>query len=142
MITLALGAILLAVLLATVAVMVWQEAKRPGEGEPVYGVEDAVSFVWERLDGDTRARLLRSGVQRIIEWEVFYLQGLAQDDRRHQVDIVAGGYPPAVEFIIDRIDALHEVAYSEGDVSSVLHNEAAYLQAIGAVGPRVGGSEE
>jgi hypothetical protein len=139
---LALGAILLAVLLATLAVMVWQEAKRPGQGEPVYGVGDAVQFVWERLDSDTRARLLRSGVQRIIEWEVFYLQGLAQDDRHRQVDIVAGGYPPAVEFIIDRIADRHKVAYSEGDVRSVLHNEAAYLQAIGAVGHRVGGKEE
>jgi hypothetical protein len=139
---LALGAILLAVLLATVAVMLWQEARNPGRGERVYGVGDSVDFIWQRLDSDTRARLLRSGVQRIIEWEIFYLQGLAQDDRRHQVDIVAGGYPPAVEFIIDRIAARHKVAYAERDVSSVLHHEAAYLEAIGAVGPRVGGSEE
>ncbi|HSJ36074.1 MAG TPA: hypothetical protein VLB85_13570, partial [Acidimicrobiia bacterium] len=82
-----LGALLFALFLLIVGLMVWQEAKRrPGPPERAYVISDAVRFIIGRLDDQTRARLGRSGVQRIIEWEVHYLQGLAQKSRRNPVE--------------------------------------------------------
>jgi hypothetical protein len=125
-----------------VAALTWQEAKRrrldPG---PTYGVEDAIEFIHLRLDPSTRERLGLDGVRRVIEWEIYYLQGLAQDNRRNPVQTVAGGYGPAVDFIIEQNTQRHRITYARADVEAVLRQEAAYLEAIGAVGDVVKGEE-
>ncbi len=139
--TVALAGLLAAIFFFIVAALVYQEAKRRSSGpiEPVYVVEDAVAFIHERLDSELAARLRRSDIRRIIEWEVYYLQGLAQRRRRTPVEVTAGGAPAAVEYIMDQIALRHGVSYPRDDVVAVLALEAEYLAAIGAVGEPVGG---
>ncbi len=138
MTTVPLVAILGAVFLGVVAALVWQEAKkRTFDDGPSYVIEDAVDFIVSRLDEDTASRLRTPDVRRIVQWEVYYLQGLAQEDRRNPVETVAGGSPAAVGYIADEIAARHGVTYAHEDIRRVLHLEAGYLMAIGAVGDQV-----
>jgi hypothetical protein len=133
-----LGALLLALLLVLTAAMVWQEAKRRSSREPlVYAVNDAVDFVVSSIDGEVVNRLGKAGVRRILEWEVYYLQGLAERKRDPDRAVVAGGHEPAVEYIADQIDNRHGVTYAREDIRAVLAGEAGYLATIGAVGERV-----
>ncbi|HWB88456.1 MAG TPA: hypothetical protein VG872_04530 [Acidimicrobiia bacterium] len=132
--------LLVGVLLVIVALMVWQEARRRPSYEPLeYVLNDAVKHVAERLPAD--AELRNTDVRRILEWEVFYLQGLAQDDRHNPVETVAGGHPLSVDYIADQIRTKHGVSYSPEQIEEVLRLEADYLVAIGAVGEAVGEEE-
>jgi len=127
-------------LLVIVAMLVWQEAKRRPSYEPLeYVVNDAVKHIAERLPDDTDLR--NADIRRILEWEVFYLQGLAQDDRKNPVETVAGGHDQSVTYIADQIHTKHDVSYSHRDIAEVLRLEADYLVAIGAVGEPVGEEE-
>lgn len=137
----ALIVLLAGTLLTIVALVVWQEARRPPKYQPLeYVVEDAVRHVLDRLPSESR--LDRADVRRILEWEVFYLQGLAQDDRRNPVETVAGGHKASVSYIADQIEEKHGVAYSHQDIENVLRLEADYLKAIGAVGEPVESGDE
>ncbi len=134
-------ALLVGVFLLIIAVIVWQEAKRRPSYEPLeYVVEDAVRHAHAGLAEDSS--LTRPDVRRILEWEVFYLQGLAQNHRSTPVETVAGGHDASVGWIVGQIQAKHGVSYSPGDVEEVLRLEADYLMAIGAVGERVELGEE
>ncbi len=134
----ALIGLLAGVLLLVLALLAWQQARsRRVAGPVVYAVEDAVAFVTARLDGDVAERLTLADVRRILEWEIYYLQGLAQPDRRNPVETVAGGTEQAVAFIAAEIAEKHGVSYSPGDIAEVLRHEAEYLVAIGAVGEPV-----
>jgi hypothetical protein len=124
----AIGAMLVAVLLLIIAMIVWQESKRRPSYDPLeYVVEDAVRS---------------SDVRRILQWEVFYLQGLAQKNRKNPVETVAGGHEASIEYIATQIQAKHGVAYSQDDIAEILRLEADYLMAIGAVGEPVDMGEE
>lgn len=138
----ALALTLVAVLLLIVALVIWQHAQREGPKEVTFGIENAVSFITARLDPDIQKRLGTDGVRRVVEWEVFYLQGLAQEDRRNPVETVAGDYGPAVEFIKGEIARVHDRTYSGEDIGSVLALGVTYLQSIGAVGAVAGGLGE
>ena len=132
------GALLLAVFLVVIAAFVWQGSKRQSLGrELVYSVNDAVDYTLGRLDEAVRERLAKAGVRRILEWEVYYLQGLAEGKRSKEVTVVAGGYEPAVEFIAGEISKRHGVEYQPDDIRQVLAGEAEYLMTIGAVGEPV-----
>jgi hypothetical protein len=132
----ALIALLVGVLLLVVALIVWQEARRRPSYEPLeYVIDDAVKHIMARLEqGST---LTRGDVTRILEWEIFYLQGLAQDDRKNAVETIAGGHAASIDYIATQIEARHGVAYSHDDIEQVLRLEADYLAAIGAVGDPV-----
>lgn len=133
-------ALLVGLLLVIVALMLWQEAKRRPSYEPLeYVVNDAVKHIAERLPEDVD--LSNSDIRRIIEWEVFYLQGLAQDKRSTPVETVAGGHEASVGYIADQIHLKHGVSYSHDEIAEVLRLEADYLVAIGAVGEPVGEEE-
>ena len=134
--TVTLGALLLAVFLVLVAGLVWQEAKRrPGSEAPTYVIEDSVDFIADRIRGATT--LTRADVKRIIEWNLFYLQGLAQRQRWRPVETVAGGSPEAVEYVHGRIAERHQVSYPLDEIKRVLEFEAEYLHSIGVVGEPV-----
>ena len=134
-------AVLVGALLVIVALMVWQEARRRPAYEPLeYVVNDAVKHVAERLPEGSE--LSNADIRRILEWEVFYLQGLAQDDRRRPVETVAGGHRLSVDYIAEQIHSKHGVSYSHEQIEEVLRLEADYLAAIGAVGEPVGEEEE
>lgn len=135
---LTLAALLFALLCILVAVMVWQEAqRRTYQGPPVYVIDDAVPYIVSRLDTGTRGRLGVSGVRRIIEWEVHYLQGLAQKSRRNPVETVAGGSDASIDYVVAQIAEVNRAIYDREDVAEVLALEAEYLQSIGAVGETV-----
>jgi hypothetical protein len=134
-------ALLVGVFLLIVALIVWQEAKRRPSYEPLeYVIEDAVKHAHTGLPEESS--LTRADVRRILEWEVFYLQGLAQDRRSNPVETVAGGHDASVEYVVGQIQAKHGVSYPRGDVEEVLRLEADYLMAIGAVGEPVELGEE
>jgi hypothetical protein len=131
----ALVAVLVAIFLLVVAALLWQEAKRRSFDEGyIYVVDEAVDFIHGRLG---ESKLKRSDVKRIIEYEVFYLQGLAQERRSQPVDVVAGGAEPAVDYIAARIAEVHNVSYPLDEIRAVLRFEAEYLGSIGAVGAPV-----
>jgi hypothetical protein len=136
-----LAVALFAVLLAVSALVIWQHASRTQPQEITFGVTDAVDFILPRLAPEVASRLGRAGVQRVIEWEIFYLQGLAQESRRQPVVTVAGDYEPAVEYIVAEILRRHAVTYPAADVSAVLDEEVAYLASIGAIGDMAGGED-
>lgn len=132
------SALLLALFLLLVAAMVWQEAKRrSGKGPLVYSVDDAVDYTLEVLPPETKTHLGKTGVRRILEWEVYYLQGLADRKKAREVTVVAGGYDPAVSYIAEQIAGQHGVEYPEDEIRQVLAGEAGYLVSIGAVGEPV-----
>lgn len=138
-----LAALLVAIFLAVVGALVWQEAKRrPGRAEPAYVVDEAVRFIASRLPEDVKGRLRGGGIKRIVEWEVFYLQGLAQKRRHNPVETVAGGSDASIDYIVDRIAVVNGATYDRSDVAEVLRLEAEYLMSIGAVGEPVDLQEE
>jgi hypothetical protein len=143
---LALVALLFGAFLVILALVVWQEARRRPSYEPLeYVVDDAVKHIEEGLAAEGNADLRRGDIRRILEWEVFYLQGLAQDDRKNPVETVAGGHDASVTWIMEQIAQKHGVSYPRDDVEAVLRHEADYLFRIGAVGEKVdpiGGEEE
>ena len=124
----AIGALLFAILLLVVAAMVWQETRQLPEQQPVYVIEEAVPFVVQRLSDQALSRLDGDDVLRILEWEVFYLQGL--DVPRAVRPAPVAGSDQAIEFVVERTDG----AYERSDVAEVLAGEAEYLASIGAVG--------
>lgn len=119
-----------AVLAIVAAVMLWQErhpAPEP-EGAVVYGVEDALEFVWSGLSEGSKQTLRRSDVRRILEWELLYLQRPALRDGAAVV-----GSEEAAAFVQDRAwEQGHP--YEPEEIFEVLDLQAAYLAALGAVG--------
>ena len=105
--------------------------------QPVYVINDAIDYVLENLDQDVLDRIRPAGVQRIIEWSVHYLQGLAVPARRRRgLRVVAGGEGSAIEYIRGELTR-RGYDYSPSDIAAVLAGEAEYLAGIGALGERV-----
>jgi hypothetical protein len=142
----ALLVVLIGVLLVITALVVWQEARRRPSYDPLeYVVEDAVLHVEAGLDDEARSRMKRSDIRLVLEWEVYYLQGLAQKHRNNPVETVAGGHETSVDYIIEQIARKQGMTYAQSDVQQILRLEADYLMRIGAVGEPVvfdGGEEE
>lgn len=124
------------ILLVVMALMVWQHANRHPSYQPLeYVVEHAVRHISDRLGDDVK--LARHDIRRILEYEVHYLQGLAQENRRNPIEAIAGGHDDSIRWIAAEIQSKHDVAYSPEDIAAVLSLEADYLMAIGAVGDPV-----
>ena len=141
--TVTLAALLGAVFLGLVAILLWQEAKkRRTDGPAIYVVSDARRFIRDNLDTDVRERVGNAGIQRIVEWEVFYLQGLAQKSRRRPVETVAGGSESSIDYIRHQIAERHGFEIASDDIRAVLELEAEYLHSIGAVGDKIGALTE
>ena len=105
--------------------------------QPVYVINDAIAYAVEHLDPEVLDRIRPAGVQRIIEWSVHYLQGLAVPARRRRgLRVVAGGEGRAIEYIRGKLVG-SGYDYSRSDIVAVLAREAAYLAGIGALGERV-----
>lgn len=120
---------LLALLLAMVAMLVWQEGrKRSFDTAPEYVVDQLLAFIRARMPEDVRGRVGAEGVERIINWELRHLQ------RDGGEGAIAGGTEESVAYIVRQIDQYHGVAYPPDDVRAVLALEAEYLVTLGAVG--------
>ena len=135
---LALGAALFLLVLVAigVAVLIKRRPDRP-DRRPVYVINDAVDYAVANLDPEVLDRIRRAGAQRIIEWSVHYLQGLAVPARRRKgLRVVAGGEGSAIHYIRSKL-IRSGYDYSAPDIAAVLAGEAAYLAGIGALGERV-----
>lgn len=132
-IAVALG--LLALLLAVGLGFAWQERRRLPEAARIYGVEDSVVYVTERLTGPLRDELTRHDVRRILEWSVRYLQDpRVRSDPDAPIDFAGvdmGRY--IQERAIDQ-----GFAYEGTSIRAVLDLQAEYLAAIGAIGDPAG----
>lgn len=132
-----MGPLLLVVALAVVllvfaAGMVVQEhGRRVDDGVTVYGVDDAVVYVWDRLPESTARSIDQTDIRRILEWELLYLQ---QPSKRDGPAVVGG--VDAAEFVQERSFATG-YAYEPDAILAVLDLQAEYLRAIGAVGSPV-----
>jgi len=129
-----MGPLLLVLALVLVLVvfavgMVFQErGRRVDDGVAVYGVDDAVVYVWEGLPEDIAGSIDQSDIRRILEWEMLYLQ---QPSKRDGPAVV--GSAEVAQFVQDRaFETGHP--YEPGVIFAVLDLEADYLRAIGAVG--------
>lgn len=134
----ALGAALVLLALAAVGIAVRMERRSDRrDRQPVYVINDAIDCALEHLDPEVLDRIRRAGAQRIIEWSVHYLQGLAVPARRRRgLRVVAGGEGGAIDYIHGQlVDRGYD--YSRSDIAAVLAGEAAYLAGIGALGERV-----
>jgi hypothetical protein len=114
-----------------VGMLVQRRRGRFDDGIVVYGVDDAVIYIWERLPQSVAATTGRGDVRRILEWEMRYLQRPSRRDG----PAVVGGADDA-EFIQQQAyEAGH--AYEPGVIFAILDLQADYLLAIGAMGPPV-----
>lgn len=135
---LALGAVVIVGVLLAVAAVVWLEAGRGrGPEGPVYVIGEAVDFIAASIDQAVLDRVGPGGVQRIVEWSAYYLQGLAVPaHRRRGLTVVAGGEGNAIDYIRHELRKRGQ-DYSSADIAEVLAGEAAYLAVIGALGEEV-----
>jgi hypothetical protein len=130
---------LFGVLIAVGLAVAWQARQRLTESAAIYGVEDALDFVWEALSESTRADLTRSDVRRILEWELNYLQ---QPRLRGPSQPAVVGGMDAAAYVQDRT-VESGYSYEPEVIFEVLDRQADYLAAIGAVGaPAEAGADD
>jgi hypothetical protein len=124
------GLLLAGVLVIMVLAFTWQSwHRRRGDADALYVLDEAAAFAHARLSPEARARLSRSWVQHILEWQIEYQQVIAPRDGRPTV--LGGG--DAMEHVLERA-AEQGVALEPLDVAEVMAADVEYLLAIGAVG--------
>ncbi len=121
-------ALVLVLLVFAVGMLAQEHGRRVDDGVTVYGVDDAVVYVWERLPEATARSIDQTDIRRILEWEMLYLQ---QPSKRDGPAVVGG--VDAAEFVQERSYA-NGHAYEPDVIFAVLDLQADYLRAIGAVG--------
>ena len=126
-------------LLALAAAVAWQERRRPSGGSIVYGVEESIEFIRERMSQVAHQALKSSDVRRILEWSVRYLQDPeVRVDRENPP--IAGGIE-AVTYVQER--AMDGGFSYDGDlVVEVLALQNDYLRSLGAIGEEIDGQNQ
>ena len=130
--------VLLALLIAVGLAFGWQETGAVPEGVVVYGVEDALEFVYPRLSDAARGALTRNEVRRILEWEVKYLQNPRLREGAGEPTVVGG--INAARYAQEQLIA-SGLPYDGPIILEVLERQSEYLAALGAVGDAVAGEE-
>jgi hypothetical protein len=121
-------ALVLVLAVFAVGMALQERVRRVDDGVVVYGVDDAVVYVWERLPVDLAGSNSQSDVRRILDWEMLYLQ---QPSKRDGPAVV--GSVEVAQFVQDRTyETGHP--YESEVIFAVLDLQADYLRAIGAVG--------
>lgn len=130
-----IGLFLFFLLLA--GVMLLQEAKfDPAREVPEYILNDAVKFVGRQADPGVRKRIGHSGIQRVLEWQVHFLQDLARRDK--DAPIVLGDTGGVAKLIAEQLrNNGHD--FLVADIVSCLDLQGEYLISVGAVGQAVSG---
>ena len=107
----------------------------------IYDLDEAVQFVADRLPGEVTAQLSFDDVRALLVWHIEYLEerGVA---RRQGVNELAAGplvaaENDAVAYVLGRAAAAAGMELSDVWVVQVLDADAAYLEAIGAIGPQL-----
>lgn len=106
----------------------------------IYDLDEAVAFVADRLPDEVTAELSFDDVRSLLTWHIEYLEerGVA---RQQGVDQIAAGplvaaENDAVAHVLGRA-ATAGMELSDVWVVLVLDADAAYLEAIGAIGPQL-----
>jgi hypothetical protein len=111
----------------------------------VYDLAEAVEFVADRLPPELTAELSFDDVEAVLSLHCDYLTAKGVASHRTAEDIgdrlVVVGDDEPVAWILGRLDESDRVL-SDEQVVAVLDAEQEYYQAIGAIGPAVGGPEE
>ncbi len=121
----------LVVVLAIFGIGLMLQERRSNEVAIIYGVEEALDFIWAGLGDDTKESVRRRDVRRILEWEMQYLQ---RPDQRDDEAVVGG---------LDAAAYAQEKSYAQGYayepevIFEVLDLQAEYLVTLGAVGDPV-----
>lgn len=107
------------------------------ERATIYGVEDSITFVSERLAPGTELR--ERDVRHILEWAVRYLQDAEVREDPATPPVLAS--PEMAGYVLTQA-AIAGREYEPSAVAAVLELQAAYVAAIGGVGDPVDGSTE
>lgn len=106
----------------------------------IYDLDEALEFVADRLPDEVTAQLSFDDVRALLVWHIEYLEerGVA---RRQGVNELAAGplvaaENDAVAHVLGRATAVG-MELSDVWVVQVLDADAAYLEAIGAIGPQL-----
>lgn len=103
-----------------------------------YDLEEAVTWVGDRLPEEVAARITYDDVRSILRWHLEYLRDRGVPVRR---DLTKGG-PVVVEddegvaFVLLKADEAG-LDVTDTEVATVLETELRYLEAIGAIGGEV-----
>ena len=94
---------------------------------PVFDMDEAVEWIGDRLPFEVSAELTHDDVRQIVQWSLDHLQVGADDE----VLVVADETVAYVQ--VRARDA--GFGWTERQIETVLDTQAAYLEAIGAMGP-------
>ena len=129
----AAGAVLAALLLAIVALMVFQAARRSAVVDPAeYDIAEASRYAYDRLSDRALDALDLADVRLLLEWQIHYHQVVAPRDGERPV--VGSG--DSIEYLMERA-AGAGMSPDVLDVAEVIAADTEYLVTIGAVGERV-----
>jgi hypothetical protein len=129
--------------LVTVGRVTFSLAEQPPPS--YFDLDEAVEYVAERLPDDVSATLSYDDVRAIMGWHLDYLEdkGVAASTEGELADEQARGSGPVVAaddegvaFVLGRATEA-ELDVDDVQVVEVLEAEAAYLEAIGAIGSAV-----
>ncbi len=123
------GVTLAVVLLVLVVVFAWQGIRTRSDDAAVYVIDEATAFVHGHLEPITAARVSRSMVRRILEWQIEYQQVVAPREGIHSV--VGSG--DSMEFVLATAEE-HGHLLEPVDVAEIIAADVEYLLSIHAVG--------
>ncbi len=110
----------------------------------VFDEDEAVDWIADRLPVEVASQITHDDVRQLVTWHLDYLveEGIATEAAYADApDDVVVGEDDGLAFVIGQAsDAGLDL--DDTHIAVVLATERAYLEAIGAIGPRVAESEE
>ena len=131
--------IVLVIVFGIAAVVIGREARRLDAvpPNPVFDLNEAVSWVAEHLPFEVSAVLSHDDVRQIIDWNLEYFRTKGVSGNGHSAHtegpVVVGG-AETVDYVLHRAQATGS-PYTAAQVHAVLDAQMTYLEAIGAIGP-------
>ena len=133
------GVIVLVLIFGIAAAVIGREARRLDAvpPNPVFDLNEAVTWVADHLPFDVSAVLSHDDVRRIIDWNLEYFRTKGVSGNGHSTHtegpVVVGG-AETVDYVLHRAQAVGS-PYTAVQVHAVLEAQMTYLEAIGAIGP-------
>jgi len=135
--------LVLALVFGIAAAVIGREARRLDAvpPNPVFDLNEAVSWVAEHLPFEVSAELSHDDVRQIIDWNLEYFRTKGVSGNGHSAHtegpVVVGG-AETVDYVLHRAEAVGS-PYTAAQVHAVLDAQMTYLEAIGAIGPEAQG---